>query len=146
MLDHPDLEDDPDAVWVSKDETVIVQFAAESGELRSAVGMNRYRAGDALVTGSTGDSWCVSRTHFDAKYRPESSTLAGQPGRYRNVPTLIRAKRMSMDFEVSRTTGGDVLQGLAGDWLVQYGPEDYGVVARARFERVYRSASPDGRS
>jgi hypothetical protein len=31
-----------------------------------------------------------------------------------------------------------VLRGAAGDWLMQYAPGDYGIVARARFEAAYR--------
>jgi hypothetical protein len=45
---------------------------------------------------------------------------------------------MPAAFSVARSAGGDVLRGAAGDWLVQYAPGDYGVVARARFDRVYR--------
>ena len=140
---NPNLAADTEACWVVKDELVDVEFAAHSGVLRSAVGMNRYEAGDALVTGSTGDCWCVSRARFDAKYRPDSPTCAGQSGRYRNLPAVIRAKQMAVAFRVARSAGGDVLQGIAGDWLVQYAPGDYGVVARARFEAVYqRVATP----
>jgi hypothetical protein len=138
VLERPQLAADPDACWVSKDEVVAVEFAAQPGELQSAVGLNRYAAGDALLTGSTGDAWCVSRERFDAKYRPEAPARAGQPGLYRNLPTPILAKQMTVAFAVPRSAGGDLLQGAAGDWLVQYGPGDYGVVARARFERVYR--------
>jgi hypothetical protein len=133
-----DLRDDAQAHWVVKDEVVTVEFAPKAGVLVSAVGANRYAAGDALLTGSTGDRWCVSRDRFDAKYRPEGVIRAGEPGRYRNVPQQIRGKPMAVPFSISRSTGGDVLRGAAGDWLMQYAPGDYGIVARARFEAVYR--------
>lgn len=35
---------------------------------------------------------------------------------------------------------GDVLNGVAHDWVLQYAPGDYGVVENARFLRVYRLA------
>jgi hypothetical protein len=54
------------------------------------------------------------------------------------VPQRIRGKQMAVAFSIARSTGGDVLRGAAGDWLLQYAPGDYGVVARARFEAVYR--------
>ena len=82
QLDNPDLTVDPDACWAIKDEVVTVEFAAVPGVIESAVGLNRYAAGDALLTGSTGDRWCVSRDRFDAKYQPEAPTLHGQDGRY----------------------------------------------------------------
>ena len=134
QLENPDLSRDPAACWVIKDEVVSVEFAAAPGALQSAVGLNRYAAGDALLTGSTGDRWCVSRDRFDAKYQLD----AVAQGRYRNRPVAVLAKRMNMAFTVERSAGGDVLRGEPGDWLVQYAPGDHGIVAAARFDRVYR--------
>ena len=138
QLNNPDLTTDPDARRAIKDERVSVEFAARGGALVSAVGINRYSPGDALVTGSTGDRWCVSRDRFDAKYDPEPPTVRGEAGDYRNRPVAVLAKRMNEPFSVARTAGGDFLRGDAGDWLVQYGPGDHGIVERTRFERVYR--------
>jgi hypothetical protein len=137
-LESPDLERDSEARRAVKDECVSVHFAKTAGRIASAVGENSYEAGDALVTGSTGDSWCVSRARFDAKYRPEPPTLAGTAGRYRNRPVVVLVKRMDTPFSVARSAGGDILHGVAGDWLVQYAKGDHGIVARARFESVYR--------
>ena len=139
QLESPDLAADSGACWVVKDEVVSVEFAEAPGVLDSAVGRNRYAAGDALLTGSTGDRWCVSRDRFDAKYQPEAPLSAGEPGRYRNRPVLVLAKRMNVAFTVERSAGGDLLEGKAGDWLVQYAPGDHGIVAAARFDRVYRA-------
>ena len=137
-LDNPDLPADSQARRAVKDETVAVEFAATAGALVSAVGLNNYRAGDALITGSTGDRWCVSRDRFDPKYDPVPPTHRGSAGLYRNRPVVVWVKRMETDFSVARTAGGDVLQGAAGDWLVQYAPGDHGIIERTRFERVYR--------
>jgi uncharacterized protein (DUF2237 family) len=137
-LKNPDLTADSAACWVVKDEVVAVEFAAAAGFLESAVGLNRYAAGDALLTGSTGDRWCVSRDRFDAKYQPEAATPQGQGARYRNRPISVLAKRMTVEFTVERSAGGDLLRGSAGDWLVQYAPGDHGIVAAARFDSVYR--------
>ena len=144
QLTTPDLEADPAARRAVKDERVAVEFAREPGELASAVGLNRYAPGDALLTGSTGDRWCVSRDRFDAKYDPEPPTERGQAGHYRNRPATVLAKRMAQPFTVARSAGGDALAGSAGDWLLQYAPGDYGVVERSRFERVYRIIGDDG--
>ncbi|MDB6106268.1 MAG: hypothetical protein JWO52_6267, partial [Gammaproteobacteria bacterium] len=76
-LDNPDLAADPAARRAVKDETVSVEFAVRADALLSAVGLNRYFPGDALITGSTGDRWCVSRDRFDAKYDPLPGTLRG---------------------------------------------------------------------
>lgn len=137
-LESPDLRADPAACWVVKDEIVAVEFAVAPGTLASAVGINRYAARDALLTGSTGDRWSVSRERFDAKYLAQAPTVPGQAGRYRNRPARVLAKHMSVDFSIRRSQGGDLLYGAAGDWLMQYAERDHGIVAAARFDSVYR--------
>jgi hypothetical protein len=143
-LDNPDLATDPHARRAVKDEAVSVEFAAAAGALVSAVGMNHYGAGDALITGSTGDRWCVSRDRFDPKYDPVPPTQRGSAGLYRNRPVTVLVKRMGVAFTVARSAGGDVLQGNTGDWLVQYAPGDHGIIERTRFERVYRLLPEEG--
>ncbi|MDA0572305.1 PGDYG domain-containing protein [Burkholderia gladioli] len=138
-LKQIDLRTDPAAQRVVKDETVEVAFAAEAGELMSLEGPNRYAAGDAIVTGSTGDRWVVSRERFDDKYLPAAEGLAhGDAGPYRNRPAVVLAKRMETAFSIARSENGDVLRGAAGDWVMQYAPGDYGVVQAQRFAQVYR--------
>src|ERR1700681_4172907 len=98
QLESPDLAADSGACWVVKDEIVSVEFAAAAGILESAVGPNRYAAGDGLLAGSPGDRWCGARNRFDVKYRPEAHTSQGEPGRYRNHPVRVLAKRMTVAF------------------------------------------------
>ncbi len=140
-LHHVDLRTDPAARPFVKDETVHVDFATQAGELMSLEGPNRYAPGDALITGSTGDRWVVSRERFDAKYVPADASLAqGQAGAYRNRPSVVLAKQMREAFSMARSEAGDVLHGQAGDWVLQYAPGDYGVVQARRFAKVYRPA------
>lgn len=141
-LKNLDLTQDAHALRVVKDETVAVEFAANEGELMSLEGPNRYVRGDALITGSTGERWVVSRERFDAKYLPADAALAhGETGAYRNRPAVVLAKQMNEAFSLARSvSGGDVLRGVAGDWVMQYAPGDYGVVQAARFAKVYRRA------
>jgi PGDYG protein len=141
VIEHLDLATDPAAQRVVKDETVIVEFAASAGELMSLEGPNRYAPGDALITGTTGERWVVSRGRFDAKYVPLISAAQGAAGAYRNRPVVVLAKRMTAAFSIARTASGDVLHGEAGDWVMQYAPGDYGVVKAARFAKVYMLAS-----
>jgi hypothetical protein len=137
-LIRPDLARDPAAVRVMKDETVEVRFAASAGELMSLEGPNRYAVDDALITGATGETWVVSRSRFDAKYVPVPGGVHGEAGAYRNTPAVVLARQMDQTFSIARTQGGDVLTGEAGDWVLQYGADDYGVVKAFRFAKVYR--------
>lgn len=132
-----DLTADPSAARYVKTEIVAVTFAQQAGELLSREGPNRYQAGDALITGSTGSRWSVSRHRFDAKYEAVLPTLAWQDGRYRARPIAILAKQIAEPFSAARSAGGDVLRGSPGDWLLQYGPGDFGIAEHSRFMQVY---------
>jgi hypothetical protein len=136
-LENLDLTRDSGAALYVKKEVVTVAFARGEGELMSREGPNRYRAGDALITGSTGDRWSVSRDRFDAKYEPLPPTPAGSDGRYQAKPVPVLARQISEPFTMARCAGGDLLSGAAHDWVLQYAPGDYGVVENARFIRVY---------
>ena len=140
-LEKIDLAADSDAAHYVKDEVVDVTFAFDAGVLASREGPNHYQPGDALITGSTGDKWSVSRDRFTGKYSPESAQEMGQNGRYRAKPVAVLAKQMRDDFAIARSAGGDLLRGNSNDWLLQYAPGDYGVVENARFVRVYRPAA-----
>lgn len=143
-LKDVDLRRDPEGRSYIKSETVQVQFAETTGELISREGPNRYAPGDALITGSTGDRWCVSRERFNSKYEPVAAIRHGEDGAYRNKPIPVLAKQMREPFCIARSTGGDVLRGAAQDWLMQYGPGDFGITENARFQKIYRPAEAEG--
>ena len=136
---HLDLRNDPDARYFVKDEVVAVTFATEIGSVASREGINRYAIGDAIIVGSTGDRWSVSRDRFDMKYLAMPPVVHGQNGAYRNKPIPVLAKQMSEPFAVERSQGGDVIRGNSGDWLMQYAPNDHGIVEGAKFRQVYRA-------
>jgi hypothetical protein len=144
LLQNLDLRTDPLAAAYIKQETVQVRFATHAGELVSREGPNRYACGDAIITGSTGDRWSVSRARFDARYQPLAPTQAGQDGAYINRPIPVLARQMPHPFRIARSAGGDLLRGNAGDWVLQYAPGDYGVVEQQRFAQVYRPLAPAG--
>lgn len=133
-----DLTTDAAAQLYVKTEVVGVIFAKDEGELTSLEGPNRYLIGDALITGATGDRWSVSRSRFDLKYEAVAPTMAGDDGPYRARPIPVLARRMNEPFTAARSPGGDVLRGKAGDWLLQYAPNDFGIAEHGRFAQVYR--------
>jgi hypothetical protein len=136
-----DLRQDVEAAEFFKEETVRIKFATADGSLMSRVGPNHYQLGDAIIHAADGEIWAVSRARFDAKYLPVPPIKAGEDGDYQAKKIIVLAKQMRGAFSIARTAGGDVLEGSTGDWLMQYAPGDFGIVARARFERIYRTAT-----
>lgn len=129
---------DADARYFVKNEFVEVVFATSAGELISREGPNRYCVGDALITGSTGDKWSVSRARFESKYEPIVQYGTGRDGQYRARQIAVLGKQLMEPFCAARSAGGDMLKGAASDWLLQYAPGDYGIIENARFQQVYR--------
>lgn len=133
-----DLRTDILAARYVKTEIVEVAFAEQPGELASPEGPNRYQVGDALITGSTGTRWSVSRDRFDTKYEAVAPTPPNANGRYKARPVPVLARQCPEAFTVFRTANGDQLVGEAGDWLLQYAPGDYGIAKNNRFVQVYK--------
>jgi hypothetical protein len=137
-FEAPDLRQDPRASCYVKDETVRVEFARGPGSLASREGLNHYRAADALIVGSGGDRWSVTRDRFDARYQAVPPLQHGADGAYRSRPLPVLARQIPESFTVRRSLAGDRLQGSAGDWLLQYAAGDWGIVHDAKFRRLYR--------
>lgn len=137
-LENVDLRHDSAAAKYVKVEIVRVTFAITAGAVASREGANHYQPGDALVTGSSGDCWTVSRQRFEARYESVMPTIHGTDGLYQSKPSAVLAKQIAENFSVPRTTGGDLLQGRGGDWLLQYAPGDWGMMEKSKFHRVYR--------
>jgi hypothetical protein len=138
---------DPRRVHARKREREIkVEFTPIERTLHTLEGIVHARPGDAIVTGTGGEHWRVSRERFAEKYRPVPPTRAGETGRYISLPYRILALPMTESFEVLLADGVSRLNGYAGDWLVDYGDGSLGVVSRAIFPTTYEiiSAPDDG--
>ncbi len=138
-IENIDLASDPLAHLFEKQERVRVSFARAPGVLQSREGGNRYQIGDALVTGSTGDQWVVSRARFDQKYQLVAPGVLGGADEYENIPKPVLARQIAEAFTIARSEGGDWISGEPMDWLIQYAPGDFGIVQNTKFRAVYRT-------
>ena len=116
---------------------VQVRFAAADGQLQSREGTVHVRAGDAILTGSHGEQWRVSKAHFDDKYQPVPPAQAGSSGTYASRPIQVLALQMPQAFEVLLADGHSTLRGTTGDWLLDYGDGSLGIVSQDIFTRTY---------
>jgi hypothetical protein len=116
---------------------VHVQFATAPCTVQTREGVVHARAGDAIVTGTAGERWRVSRAHFSKKYRPGDATVDGEAGTYLSLPNTILAVSMTEGFQVVLADGISKLKGRAGDWLVDYGDGNLGIVSPEIFTTTY---------
>jgi hypothetical protein len=129
---------DPRSMHARKLEREIdVRFTPVDCSVQTAEGMVHALPGDAIITGTAGEHWRVSRARFDEKYRPVPPTSAGEPGRYISLPNRIVALPMTEEFEVLLADGMSKLRGHPGDWLVDYGDGSLGIVSKAIFPTTY---------
>lgn len=132
------IENDPKRIVARKlAREIQVAFATRECDLQTKEGVVHVRPGDAIITGTSGEHWRVSRSHFADKYEPVPPTKAGEPGTYRSLPYRILALSMGESFEVVLSDGISRLRGKAGDWLVDYGDGSLGIVSPSIFATTY---------
>ncbi|MDL2268305.1 PGDYG domain-containing protein [Desulfovibrio sp. OttesenSCG-928-G15] len=120
---------------VKKPVPVVAEFASTPGVLHTLEGPVGYEQGDAILTGIAGERWPMQRTHFCNDYLPIAPTEQGENGTYRKRGRTVWALAMTEAFTV--TTNGYTLTGAPEDWLLQYGPNEYGIVAADIFQQTY---------
>lgn len=129
---------DPRRILARKLEREIeVRFTPIACTVQTPEGVVHARPGDAIITGTAGEHWRVSRARFTDKYRPVRPTVAGEAGRYVSLPNRILAVPMTEAFEVLLADGVSRLNGRAGEWLVDYGDGSLGIVSQPIFATTY---------
>lgn len=132
------ISDDPRRIFARKLEREIdVRFTPSECTVQTSEGLVHAAPGDAIITGTAGEHWRVSRARFAEKYRPVPPTVAGESGRYISLPNRIMAVSMREPFEVLLADGVSRLTGRAGEWLVDYGDGSLGIVSEAIFATTY---------
>jgi len=120
-----------------KDIPVVVRFDKADGVCKTKEGYVSYKAGDAIMTGVEGEQWPIERRKCDATYEPVSPRQTGGNGKYVKKPIPVYALPMQEPFYVIMSWGHNRLEGEAGDWLLEYGKNDYGIVSQSIFEKTY---------
>jgi len=138
-----DLHGDPSARRATRRPTIAhVRFAMTPGVIETAEGAVRHRAFAAIVTGARGEEWPVERAHFESAYEPLAPTRMGEAGSYRRRPSAVLARRLDQPFVVELGDDRGALAGAAGDWLIQHGSGDLGVVNALAFAETYDILTP----
>jgi hypothetical protein len=114
-----------------------VRFTPSACIVQSPEGEVHARPGDAILTGTSGEQWRVSRADFAGKYRPAARTAPNQDGSYLSMPIEVMALQLSEPFAVVLSDGHSRLSVGDGDWLVDYGDGSFGIVSGAIFPATY---------
>ena len=131
--DAPDLSQDPDGFETAKLPIPLeFEYSKRDGVIRTKEGEVSFKAGDAIMTGTEGEEWPIPAEKFAETYDDLGDGTAAK----KNIPVF--AKEMTEPFQVKVSWSDDLLQGEAGDYLVQYGVGDYGVVGREIFGKTYK--------
>lgn len=109
------------------------EFAKEDGVCRTKEGDQPYSKGDAIMTGTKGEQWPIPRESFDETY--EATDVEGM---YAKKALPIPGMQMDVEFTVNVPWSNEPLVGKQGDWLVQYGPGDHGIVSQEIFAETYK--------
>ena len=131
--DNPNLAVDPDALETAKKPIPLEYRVAEVDEtIQTKEGPVNAVAGDAIMTGTEGENWPIPAEKFAETYDVLEPGLAAK----KNISVF--AKEMTEPFQVKVSWSENLLQGEAGDYLVQYGTGDYGVVGAEIYRKTYR--------
>ena len=127
-----ELTNDPSAQQVQK-KAIPLQFriAEQPETVQTLEGSVEAPAGAYIMTGTKGENWPIPADKFKETY----DIIDDQTASKKAIP--VPAKQMQEDFFVTVSWSPDKLQGKPGDWLVQYGPGDYGVVEAGIFDETY---------
>jgi hypothetical protein len=109
------------------------RYAETDETIETKEGSVGASAGDAIMTGTEGEQWPIPAEKFIQTYDDLGDGTASK----KNIPVF--AIEMDEPFQVKVSWSDDLLQGEVGDYLVQYGAGDYGVVGREIFGKTYET-------
>lgn len=136
------LQQHPGAVQARKRPIPVdVIFASGEGICQTREGNVSFQRGDALVKGPQGDCWPIGRDKFEETYEPVSGQTPTSNGFYRKKPLTTWALQLEQSSSIEIGSRGDVINGEKGDWLVQYGDDDFGIVSQDIFDVTYEILS-----
>ncbi|MCH9633013.1 MAG: hypothetical protein S4CHLAM6_13640 [Chlamydiae bacterium] len=122
----------PEAFQAYKKNIVLdFEYAAKSGEIQTLEGKVACAAGDAIMTGTQGERWPISKDTFTATYN------VVEEGKASKKKIVLYVYQMKEIFKVKVSWSNSLLEGKADDYLVQYGPNDFGVVEKEIFKETY---------
>ena len=123
---------------MKKPVSVKVKFAKSSGKIKTLEGDVSYESGAAIVYGEAEDVWPLERGKFDKSYEAINGTIHGMDGSYQKHLIEVLAIQLTDSACIQVGFAKDVIMGQAGDWLVQYAENNFGIVNSEIFKKTYK--------
>lgn len=95
------------------------------------------KIGDAVVTGSKGESWPVPRNAFFHKYAPLPGVVAGKEGQYTKRLAFLQARQLHSKEIIELSDSRGKLTGSIGDWCLTYGIHNQAFIRSDIFSATY---------
>ena len=114
-----------------------VTFSKVHLRIETLEGTVACAVGDAVITGSHGESWPVQRDGFFRKYTPVPGVVAGVDGQYMKRLAFVEARRLTSSETIKLSDGRGALTGESGDWCVTYGLGNRAFVRTDIFAKSY---------
>lgn len=112
--------------------------------IKTLEGTGTGQAGDYLVVGPKGEQYIVTGAKFESMYQAVPATAAATPApefKMWQKQGTVRAEQLKTDM-TWKSTGGDTLQGAAGDWKVTGPTGDVWTVKPDIFAKTYSEVAP----
>ena len=88
--------------------------------------------GSYIMTGTRGENWPIPAKKFKKTYNIDKKNNTAS-----KKPIPVKGKQMKKCFFATVSWNKDKLNGRPGDWLIKYGPGDYGIVKKKIFNETY---------
>jgi hypothetical protein len=114
-----------------------IRFARQPEDVQTLEGTVLASIGDAVVTGSKGESWPVPRDAFFCKYIPMPGVVTGEDGQYKKRLAFVQARQLERSETIVLSDGRGVLTGHIGDWCLTYGLGNQAFIRSDVFDESY---------
>ena len=113
---------------------VVLKFRRATGTevINTLEGPVTAGEGDAVLTGTKGESWPIGAEIFFNTYDIDEKN-----GSCSKKFLIVEAEQMNEPFLVNVVWSKEPIYGNSGDYRITYGPGDYGVVSKEIFDETY---------
>ena len=117
-----------------------------AGRIANAGGAGAIRYGRCASYRRQRRSWPAPRSYFDRTYSREAAGETHADGVYVKRAREVLAVELTAERRLDLTRGRGLLQGKAGDWVVDYGDGELSIVSQEQFAELYDLAPAESKT